>query len=150
MASIGVTRPFLYLQAKAEVASFPKGHALFTVGEEPDGIYLLLSGSVEVRSMEIIQRTNFTVHTSAYSRYLLQAVSLPNLVVSHQEYNEEMTFTAGDVLGERAILTGKRLHTSYICKSPIQVSICLYEHFLVAVFRDLSVTVPVYTAGDHE
>ncbi|XP_021065370.1 sodium/hydrogen exchanger 10 isoform X1 [Mus pahari] len=107
-----------FIQEKAKVVTFDCGNNIFEEGDEPEGIYVIISGMVKLRrskphlEMERVPAESETkIHPLSHTEYLL----------------------SGEIIGELNCLTKERMQYSATCKTVVETYFIpishLYEGF---------------------
>ncbi|XP_057621376.1 sodium/hydrogen exchanger 10 [Chionomys nivalis] len=107
-----------FIQEKAKVVTFDCGNNIFEEGDEPEGIYVIISGMVKLRrskpqlEMEwVTSESDIKTYTQHYTEYLL----------------------SGEIIGELNCLTREPMQYSATCKTVVETYFIpishLYEGF---------------------
>ncbi|EDM11138.1 rCG52778 [Rattus norvegicus] len=110
-----------FIQEKAKVVTFDCGNNIFEEGDEPEGIYVIISGMVKLKrskphlEMDRVSSESEVAQTRSYT--------LP-----HTEY-----LLSGEIIGELNCLTKERMQYSATCKTVVETYFIpishLYEGF---------------------
>ncbi|XP_028641074.1 sodium/hydrogen exchanger 10 isoform X1 [Grammomys surdaster] len=107
-----------FIQEKAKVVTFDCGNNIFEEGDEPEGIYVIISGMVKLKRSKLHLETE---RVSSESEIKIH--SLP-----HTEY-----LLSGEIIGELNCLTKERMQYSATCKTVVETYFIpishLYEGF---------------------
>ncbi|GAB1300306.1 Sodium/hydrogen exchanger 10 [Apodemus speciosus] len=109
-----------FIQEKAKVVTFDCGNNIFEEGDEPEGIYVIISGMVKLKRSKLHLETE-----KASSESEIKIHPLP-----HTEY-----LLSGEIIGELNCLTKERMQYSATCKTVVELRAGRTKRSVGGVFR---------------
>nr|XP_048310319.1 sodium/hydrogen exchanger 10 isoform X3 [Myodes glareolus] len=106
-----------FIQEKAKVVTFDCGNNIFEEGDEPEGIYVIISGMVQLKRSKQLE--------------MERVPSESDIKTYPQQYTEYLL--SGEIIGELNCLTKERMQYSATCKTVVETYFIpirhLYEGF---------------------
>ncbi|XP_038202287.1 sodium/hydrogen exchanger 10 [Arvicola amphibius] len=106
-----------FIQEKAKVVTFDCGNNIFEEGDEPEGIYVIISGMVKLRRSKPQLEMEWVPSESDIKTY-------------PQHYTEYLL--SGEIIGELNCLTKERMQYSATCKTVVETYFIPISHLYEA------------------